>query len=802
MRQLLSICGRYAAGRDGNGVGVCRLAVVVLIAVIIMMTLSACGGGGASGNPQPSAGLSGNWQFTMAPQTDGNSSDPTFSGGLQGGFLLQNGSSITGQLVYGITSSASATGVCNGGSAPATAMLSGQKVTITETAGTQGYTLTGTLSSDGSTMMGTYTTTAGTAADGSPCGYAETGLSWSAVSVSAVTGTVQGFFHSTASVPIANQLPLTNQDFVVSGSLTQGPNIGASNATVTGTLSFIDLATSLSDYPCFSSASVNGQISGNTVVLQIIGTNGAAAGQIGGTVTNSGMSPATVNSTPNGYVLQGGIAGVPGYAVDTKACPGTGLGLGTEAGDFGNICLALNDTTGCQQPIILSPASVIFPSQLLGGAATAQTITLTNNSGSAASGLMLNFQNEGDNTFGGQSDFDLLPSFTETDACGAGGAASNGQPFDLTAGQSCSITVTFSTEESSPWFPFIPMGLTALSIAGVPPEYCPFPQSAQITATVNSPPSADNDASFSVPITGIGLSALQPSTPELDFGAENALNPQESSLPQSLTFTNYSGNPVQILDSAPCVNPTFHGRVESNTLPRPLNLGSAVAGLQVVANYNPLPFIGIAADMTSITYGCDSDPVSKLPNFVISSDTCSGTNLASQQSCTLQVSYTPQAATYTANGNGLDAYLELNTVQCSSMLFPTGASSDCEIDSGRFPVELKANAPSPLRMSPSAGLDFGYQKHGTTSTPMTVTLLNDPNLANAQPVTFIGRISVSGNYSELDDCPATLAPGSSCTLSVTFSPAGTGFATGILTIDYSPEPTSEPQVVYLRGTGQ
>jgi hypothetical protein len=49
--------------------------------------------------------FAGNWQFTMAPQADGNSSDPTFSGGLQGGFLLQSNGTITGQTVYSITSS-------------------------------------------------------------------------------------------------------------------------------------------------------------------------------------------------------------------------------------------------------------------------------------------------------------------------------------------------------------------------------------------------------------------------------------------------------------------------------------------------------------------------------------------------------------------------------------------------------------------------------------------------------------------------------------------------------------------------
>lgn len=509
----------------------------------MIMTLTACGSGGASGDPQQSTGLSGNWQFKVFRNPDPNY-PPNQPYGLQGGFLLENNGSVTGQAVYSVYDTQNGQPVvCNSGSATITGTTTNGQTVLTAAAGTQSstaagigqtYTLTITSSSNGM-ISGTYTATAGTTilSDGTqvPCGIAAPapGLPWSAVSVPPLTGTVQGFFHSEASEP------LTHQDFVVSGSLTQGPNIGASNATVTGTLSFINLATNLSDYPCLSSAAVNGQITGNTLVLQIIGTNGAEEGQIG--AVNSEMSAVTLNSTPNGYVLQGGVAGVPGYAVNTKACPGSGLA--TVAGDYGNICLALNSTTGCQQPIILSPASLIFPPQLLGAAPTAQTITLTNSSGSTASGLTLSWNENGDPTFGGESNFDGLPSFTETDACGTGGAPSNGQPFDLAAGQSCSITVTLSPQESCPWLPFVPTGASGPSLAGAAPEYCPFPQSALLTATVSSPPSADSDQLFSVPITGIGLSAVEPSIPELDFGAEEPLNPPEASLPQMVTFTNY-----------------------------------------------------------------------------------------------------------------------------------------------------------------------------------------------------------------------------------------------------------------------
>jgi hypothetical protein len=777
-RDLPWTCEPYAIGRHGRPLA---------IAILMMGILSACGGG-SSNDPQSSATLSGNWQFTLAPQTDGNPSDPTFSGGLQGGFLLQNNGSASGQVVYSVTSSNIATGNCNSGSTPVTVTISRSSITLTAVAGTQTFTLSGTLSSDGSTMMGTYTSTAGTAPDGSVCGYAETGLAWSAISVPPITGTIEGSFHSTE--PGSN---LTNQDFAVSGVLTQGENIGASNATVTGTLSFIDPTTLLSDYPCLSVASVNGQISGNSVILQIIATDGANIGQIGepaGSPTN--VNPVTFDSVQGGYILHG--VG-PSYLVATSACPGN-LGAATTAGDSGDICLALNSTTACQQPITLTPAEITFPAQTLESAAMTQTITLANNSSSALSGLTLSFTNDGDNSFGGQSDFNGLPSFAETDACGANGAPSLGQAFSLALGQSCSITVTFSPQEGCPWLPFG----TPPSIAGAAPEWCPLLQSAKVAVT--SPSTADVDNVFAVPITGAGVSAIQPSTPELDFSAEEQHNPPETSLPQVLSFTNVSGNPVQILGRASCLNPPKG----QNKLPHPLLATSPVAGLQVVANGSGV--LPINPDGDTILYNCDTDSGTLVPNFQISEDTCTGTLLASQASCSLQVAYVPQPNTNVSSG--LDYFLELNTVQCSS-----NVTTNCEIDSGRFPVELKANAPSPLRMSPTAGLDFGNQATGKTSAPMTITLLNDPNLTYPQctvqdcsTVTFVGRILVSGNYSESDDCPATLAQGSSCTVTLTFTPGSVGLDTGLVTINYSQVSNSgaatlgNPQFVYLRGTGQ
>ena len=76
--------------------------------------------------------------------------------------------------------------------------------------------------------------------------------------------------------------------------LTQGPNTGASNATVTGTLLFQDPVTLANDYPCMTQASVNGQISGNVVTLQMPSSNGLNVGQLGGITTSA---PVTFDST-------------------------------------------------------------------------------------------------------------------------------------------------------------------------------------------------------------------------------------------------------------------------------------------------------------------------------------------------------------------------------------------------------------------------------------------------------------------------------------------------------------------------
>ncbi len=489
--------------------GYVKSLLFLLLAAIMMLT--ACGGGSSSDVKPVPLTLSGNWQFTMEQQSDGNSNDPVFRGGLQGGFLLQNGGSATGTATYSVTSSTSTTACNAGAAATITGNLTGQNVTLTAVAGTgaatETFSLTGTLSFDSTTMGGTYTSVV---PGGSTCGYSESATigplpQWYATLVPPLTGPIQGGFHSTdVGVPMLNE-----QDFAVSGALSQGENTGAS-APITGNLSFANPLTNLSDYPCLPSAAVTGTISGSSVVLQIVGTGGSTLGKIGDSA--AGLSPVTLGSAQGGYMLQGVS---PSYLVGTAmgtTCQG-GLSVGpppdpNPPGDYGNICLALGSSNACQQPITLTPSALTFPSQAVTSPPTTQPITLTNTTSSALGGLMLTVA---------ETDQLGTVSFTETDTCGPNGSPAGTSPFSLGGPgnpSSCTVTVSFSPQ---------------LACTGNLPPQC-------LTATLNVD-SPSNDTIYTVPIvgTGTGLGGSAASNHRRDFGAEGI---PETSLLRLLPFTN------------------------------------------------------------------------------------------------------------------------------------------------------------------------------------------------------------------------------------------------------------------------
>src|SRR6266704_3326685 len=165
------------------------------------------------------------------------------------------------------------------------------------------------------------------------------------------------------------------------------------------------------------------------------------------------------------------------------------------------------------------------------------------------------------------------------------------------------------------------------------------------------------------------------------------------------------------------------------------------------------------------------------------SNTCpSGSNtLAAGGSCTISLTFTPGASgtrsanlTFTDNAAGSPQAVALSG---------TGVLA--------APV---------VSLNPT-GVNFGNQKVGIDSTAQTVTLTN----SGTTPLS-ISSIALTGtnaaDFAQTNTCPAstnTLAAGSSCTITITFTPGTTGARSASLIL--TDNATDSPQTVALGGTG-
>jgi len=132
------------------------------------------------------------------------------------------------------------------------------------------------------------------------------------------------------------------------------------------------------------------------------------------------------------------------------------------------------------------------------------------------------------------------------------------------------------------------------------------------------------------------------------------------------------------------------------------------------------------------------------------SDTC-GTNLAVGANCTITVTFSPAtlgpasgAITITDNAPGSPHLVNHTAI----------------------------GAPTPTFAFPTS-IDFGNQPVGASSAPQTVTLANASN----QPL-LVGCILSSRRFARTNNCGGSIAPGASCSINVTFSPALKGLRQG------------------------
>jgi hypothetical protein len=109
-------------------------------------------------------------------------------------------------------------------------------------------------------------------------------------------------------------------------------------------------------------------------------------------------------------------------------------------------------------------------------------------------------------------------------------------------------------------------------------------------------------------------------------------------------------------------------------------------------------------------------------------------------------------------------------------------------------TEIAVLLSTPFKAVAPSSLHFGSQGVGTMSAPQTITI------SNPAGVSFnITNIVASGDFSQTNDCGASLAAGAHCTITVIFSPTSTGLDSGAITL--SDSTPSSPVAIPLSGTG-
>jgi beta-propeller repeat-containing protein/centrosomal CEP192-like protein/HYDIN/CFA65/VesB family protein len=152
-------------------------------------------------------------------------------------------------------------------------------------------------------------------------------------------------------------------------------------------------------------------------------------------------------------------------------------------------------------------------------------------------------------------------------------------------------------------------------------------------------------------------------------------------------------------------------------------------------------------------------------------NTC-GTSVPAAGSCTLSVTFTP-----TASGT-----------RSGSIVIQDDAAGSPHA------ITLSGVGSSPAASLAPASLSFAATLVGGSSAAQTVTLTNTGTVALS-----ISNKQINGDYSQTNNCPASLAAGSNCKFNVTFSPTASGTRSGSLVL--TDNAASSPQTVTLTGSG-
>ena len=432
--------------------------------------------------------------------------------------------------------------------------------------------------------------------------------------------------------------------------------------------------------------------------------------------------------------------------------------------------------TGTALNAFLAPSSLNFPNATIGVTTGSQNVNLTNSSNGAItiSSIAITGTN--------------AANFSQTNNCGT----------TLAGNSSCSIQVTFTapsggsfsanlvaTDNSASSPQSIP--LTGSAVAPTPaalltPSSLTFGnQSVQSTS---SPwvETLTNNGSGTLHITSITIGGTNPSAFAIQSQTCSGTLASNSSCTISITFS-----PVAATGYSATLNVADDATGSPQSIPL-TGTGTALNAFLAPSSLNfPNATVGVATGSQTVNLTNSSNGSVTISSIAITgtnasafskTTTCGGT-LAGNSSCSIQITFTaPSSGSFTAN----------------LVVTDNAAGSPQSI-----PLTGSAAATSPAALLTPSSLTFGNQTAYSTSSAWTETLTN-----NGSSTLHISSITIGGANPgafaiQTQNCGATLAINSSCTMGITFTPPGTGSYSA--TLNVADDATGSPQSIPLTGTG-
>ncbi len=221
----------------------------------------------------------------------------------------------------------------------------------------------------------------------------------------------------------------------------------------------------------------------------------------------------------------------------------------------------------------------------------------------------------------------------------------------------------------------------------------------------------------------------------------------------------------------------------------------AAVGTLTAANY-AFSFVNgtltIDNPMPSIT---GFSPMSAVAGTAAQTLTINGTNFIT--GATVSYNGVGHPATFV---NGMQLTIQLSMAdQMNAGSFPVVVTNPPPSLGPSTPVDFSVTGGTPVVSLSTNSLSFGFWTMGTTSPAQMVTVTNTGN--GALTITSVAAMGTNmGDIGELDTCVGIpVTAGNNCTISVTFSPKGTGSRMASLSI--TDNASDSPQSVSLSGTG-